>query len=183
MDLPDSCRGGAVVSTDRVSDHLRELERRLDAAEAVLAIQNLKARYAALVDARFIRGVIADGPTLEELANRAAALFCEDGRWDGGPGLGIAHGRGEIAARLAAPTIVFSRHFFITPEIFVEGDRATGRWELLSPFTRVDGASLWMAGAENDTYRRVDGVWLHESMALTTYFVAPAGEGWPRILA
>lgn len=171
------------MSTDRESDRLRGLERRLDAAEAVLAIQNLKARYAALVDARFIRGVVVDGPLLDELARRAAALFCEDGRWDGGPGLGVAHGRSAIAARLAAPTIVFSRHFFITPEIIVEDDRATGRWELLSPFTRADGTSLWMAGAENDSYRRVDGVWLHDSMALTTYFVAPAGEGWPRILA
>ena len=89
----------------------------------------------------------------------------------------------ECAARLAAPTIVFSRHFFIAPQINVEDDRATGRWELLSPFTRPDGTSLWMAGVEDDTYRKVDGVWLHESMVLTTYFVSPSGEGWPRILA
>jgi len=171
------------MSTDRVDDHVRRLERRLDAAEAVLAIQNLKARYAALVDARFIRGIVADGPLLNELAQSAAGLFCEDGRWDGGPGLGVAHGREAIAARLAAPTIVFSRHFFIAPQIAVEDDRATGSWELLSPFTRPDGTSLWMAGTEDDTYRKVDGVWLHESMALTTYFVSPSGQGWPRILA
>lgn len=171
------------MSSNRVDDQLIRLERRLDAAEAVLAIQDLKARYAALVDARFAKGVVVDRPTLDDLARRAAGLFCRDGEWDGGPGLGVAHGRDEIAARLAAPTIVFSRHFFITPRIVVEDDRATGRWELLSPCTRPDGTSLWMAGAEDDTYRRVDGVWLHQSMALTTYFVSPAGEGWPRILA
>ncbi|HEY5110275.1 MAG TPA: nuclear transport factor 2 family protein, partial [Acidimicrobiales bacterium] len=143
----------------------------------------LKAGYAALVDARFARGAVVDRATLGDLARRAAGLFCEDGEWDGGPGLGVARGREEIAARLAAPSIVFSRHFFVTPRIAVEGDRATGRWELLSPCTRPDGTSLWMVGAEDDAYRRVDGVWLHESMALTTYFVSPAGEGWPRILA
>jgi hypothetical protein len=171
------------MSSDRVDDHMSRLERRVDATEAILAIQNPKARYAALVDARFAKGVLVDRPRLDDLALRAAGLFCEGGQWDGGPGLGVAHGRDAIAARLAAPTIVFSRHFFITPQIVVEDDWATGRWELLSPFTRPDGTSLWMAGAEDDTYRRVDGVWLHQAMALTTYFVSPAGEGWPRILA
>jgi hypothetical protein len=171
------------MSTDRVEDRVTRLEQRLDAAESVLAIQEMKARYAALVDARFAKGVVVDRPTLDDLARRAARLFCDEGQWDGGPGLGVAHGRAAIAARLAAPTIAFSRHFFIAPQIVVEDDWATGRWELLSPCSRSDGTSLWMAGAEDDTYRRVDGVWLHESMALTTYFVSPAGEGWPRILA
>lgn len=168
---------------DGIDDRLGRLERRLDAAESVLAIQDLKARYAELVDARFVRGTIVDPGTLTALARRTAALFCEDGTWDGGPGLGIARGRAEIAARLAEPTLVFSRHFFVGPRIVVDGDRATGRWELLSPCTRPDGTSLWMAGAEDDVYRRVDGDWLQESMTLTTYFVTPAGEGWSRILS
>lgn len=167
-----------------MADRLADLEHRLDAAESVLAIQRLKARYGALVDARFAQGAVVDRHVLAGLARQAAGLFCEDGVWDGGPGLGTACGRAEIAARLAAPTIVFSRHFFVSPLIEVDGDRATGRWQLLSPCTRPDGTSSWMAGAEDDVYRRVDGQWLHESMALTTYFVSPAGEGWwPGILA
>jgi hypothetical protein len=168
---------------DVTGDRIDRLERRLDAAESVLAIQDLKARYATVVDARFARGAVVDRAALEDLAAQAADLFCEDGEWNGGPGLGVARGRVEIAARLAAPTLVFSRHFFMTPRITVDGDRATGRWELLSPCTRPDGTSLWMAGAEDDVYRRIDGRWLHASMTLTTYFVAPAGAGWPKILA
>ena len=97
--------------------------------------------------------------------------------------LGVARGRDEIAARLAASTLVFSRHLFVKPRLDVDGDRATGRWDLLSPCTRPDGTSLWMAGYEDDVYARVDGVWLHRSMTLTTLFVSPAGTGWPRILA
>ena len=103
--------------SDGGDDRIRRLEQRLDAVESVLAIQELKARYGALVDARFARGAVVDRDRLELLARRAADLFCEDGTWDGGPGLGIARGRTEIAARLAAPTIVFSRHFFVTPTI------------------------------------------------------------------
>ncbi len=171
------------MTGDAADERLDRLERRLDAAESVLAIQDLKARYAAVVDARFAKGAVVGRHALDDLARRAADLFCEDGVWDGGPGLGVARGRDEIAARLAAPTLVFSRHFFVTPRIAVDGERATGRWELLSPCTGTDGTSRWMVGAEDDVYRRVDGSWLHESMTLTTYFVSPAGEGWPRILA
>ena len=103
--------------------------------------------------------------------------------WDGGPALGVAEGRAAIADRLARPTLVFSRHLFVSPRITVDGDRATGRWELLCPCTGADGTALWMSGQEDDVYRRVDGTWLHASMSLTTVFVSPVGDGWPRILA
>ena len=71
----------------------------------------------------------------------------------------------------------------VKPRLEVDGDRATGRWDLLSPCTQPDGTSLWMAGYEDDVYARVGGAWLHRSMTLTTLFVSPAGTGWPRILA
>lgn len=41
---------------ERVDDRIVRLEQKLDAVESVLAIQNLKVRYGALVDARFARG-------------------------------------------------------------------------------------------------------------------------------
>ena len=41
-------------------ERIDRLERRLDAAESVLAIQDLKARYATVVDARFARGAVVD---------------------------------------------------------------------------------------------------------------------------
>ena len=162
---------------------IERLERRLDRAESVLALHELKASYGEVVDARFSRGAPVGPELLADLARRAASLFTEDGVWDGGPALGVATGRDEIAERLAAPTLVFSRHLFVKPRLDVDGDHATGRWDLLSPCTGPDGTSLWMAGYEDDRYERVDGVWLHRSMTLTTLFVSPAGTGWPRILA
>ena len=87
------------------------------------------------------------------LARQAAGLFTEDGVWDGGPALGVARGRDEIAARLAEPTLVFSRHLFLRPRIEVTGEVATGRWELLSPCTAADGTSLWMSGSEDGHLR------------------------------
>ncbi|MGA2836941.1 MAG: nuclear transport factor 2 family protein [Acidimicrobiales bacterium] len=170
-------------TTDELAARVEELAARVDRAESVLAIHHLKARYGELVDARFTRGHQVEGAEMSDLAARAADLFTEDGVWDGGPALGVARGRPEIARRLAEPTLVFSRHLFVKPRIEVAGDRATGRWDLLCPCTRPDGTALWMSGYEDDTYARVAGTWLHASMTLTTVFVSPAGAGWPSILA
>ncbi len=172
-----------MATIDELTARVDDLARRVDGAESTLALHALKARYASLVDARFRHGAVVGRDRLDELAGAVADLFTEDGEWDGGPALGVARGRAEIAARLAEPTLVFSRHLFVQPRLTVDGDRATGRWDLLCPCTRPDGESLWMSGYEDDTYVRVGGTWLHASMSLTTVFLARAGAGWPKVLA
>ncbi len=180
--MPAETGPGAGTAADLATD-LADLRRRVETTEAVLAVQALKARYAALVDARFAGGRPVDDAALTAAAEGAAALFTEDALWDGGPSLGVVRGRSAIATRLRSPTVTFARHLFLTPLIEVDGERATGRWGLLSPCTRGDGSPVWLCGWEDDTYARVDGVWLHTSMALTTVFAAPAPGGWGRILA
>jgi SnoaL-like domain len=170
-------------SIEELATEVAELHRRVDASEAVLAIHALKADYGELVDQRFVGGKVVDRPRLESLTGQVSELFTEDGIWDGGPGLGRVQGRAAIAAQLAAPTLDFSRHLFVKPRIRVDGDRASGRWDLLSPCRRPDGSSYWMCGYETDEYQRVEGRWLHRSMSLTTVFMAPVGEGWTRLLA
>jgi hypothetical protein len=170
-----------MTDVGELAAELAALRRRVASSESVLAIQALKARYGELVDRRFSAGSVVDPDTLAAVAGAAAALFTTDGVWDGGPGLGSATGRTAIAARLADPTLTFSRHYFMNPRIDVAGDAATGRWDLLSPCRRPDGTSYWMSGYEDDEYARVDDVWLHRSMTLTTVFMAPVGEGWTRI--
>jgi hypothetical protein len=159
------------------------LRQRVDASESVLAIQALKARYGDLVDQRFSRGSVVDGSLLRRVTTEAATLFTPDGTWDGGPGLGVVSGRDAIAERLRSPTLTFSRHLFLKPSIEVDGDRATARWDLLSPCVRLDGTSCWMCGYEDDEYARINGEWLHRSMRLTTLFMAPVTDGFPRIFA
>ena len=165
---------------------IRALRSRLDAAEAVLAIHELKARYGDLVDSRFERGRLRDQADLTRIADAIAATFTEDGVWDGGPALGTATGRDEIAARLRTSPLTFSRHLFVKPQIHVDesGDRATGRWDILAPCTFADGSTKWMSGVEDDVYARGDdGVWRHERMTLTTVFLAPSSDGWGRIFS
>lgn len=161
-----------------VDAQVAALRARVEALEAAEAIRRLKARYAELVDARYAR----DGPLPREqlapLAERIAALFTEDAVWDAGGRLGVCRGRDAIRARMAEPTLLFSRHYFVNPGIEVDGARARARWELLAPCTLRDGRPAWMAGAEDDEYTRVDGRWLHSSMKLTVHFLAPHADGW-----
>src|ERR1700722_11225546 len=159
---------GPMTTIEELAAEVADLRQRLASSESVLAIQTLKARYGELVDRRFSAGAVVAAAALTQVAGAVAALFTPDGTWDGGPGLGLSVGREAIAARLADPTLTFSRHFFLNPRIEVDGDTATGRWDLLSPCRRPDGTSYWMCGVEDDTYARRDGVWLHASMALTT---------------
>ena len=172
-----------MVTTDELVAELTAVKDRLARCESVLAIQELKARYGELVDLRYSRGRVLAGPELSSVADRVAALFTPDGAWDGGPGLGRVVGRDAIAARLGQPTLDFGRHFFVNPRIAVDRNRATGRWDVLSPCRRVDGSSYWMVGYEDDEYEMVDGAWLFSSMKLTTVVMTPVGEAWSEIYA
>jgi hypothetical protein len=170
---------------EELAAEVAALRRRVEATESELELHWLKAHYGELVDRRFVAGRVVDPDTLRHVAEEVAALFTEDGTWDGGPGLGTVTGRAAIADRLSAPTLDFSCHLFVRPRIDVgaDGETASARWDLLSPCRRPDGSSYWMCGYEEDTYLRVDGRWLHRSMRLTTVFMAPVGEGWTKILA
>jgi SnoaL-like domain len=141
---------------EQLAAEMKDLRTRVEAAEAVQAIQNLKARYAQLVDERYVRGKVAPDERVAAVAE-------------------------QIAARMRAPTLVFSWHFFLKPQIHVDGERARARWDILSPCTTKDGRPHWMVGFEDDEYARVDGAWLHTRMKLTSVFLAPHDTGWQKI--
>ena len=162
---------------------MARLTARVETSESILQIHALKARYADLVDRRFSKGKLVSTDALNRLAGEIADLFTPDGVWDGGPGLGVATGRAAIIERLEHPTLNFSRHLFVKPVIEVRGDRATATWDLLCPCQRQDGTSFWMCGSEADRYVRLDDSWLHESMVLTGFFMAPVADGFGRIFS
>lgn len=162
----------------RLERRIEELERRLARVAAVQEIQNLKAQYGQLADSRYGPSGVIARPELERIADALTELFTEDAVWDGGAALGVCRGRDAIRKRFLAPTLRFSWHYFVKPRIHVEGDEATGTWDILAPCTSQEGRALWMAGFEEDTYVRRDGAWLHRSMKLSAVFLAPHDRGW-----
>jgi len=169
------------MSHHDLEQRVAALEARLRAAEDLDALRRLKARYGKLLDRRYARrGGLRPPGEVEPLAREAAALFTADAVWDGGPGLGVCEGREAIFERLAHSTLQFAWHFFVKPDLEVEGDTAHGTWDILSPCTTAEGRPMWMAGVEHDSYVREGGVWLHRSMKLDLVFMAPYDRGWAK---
>ena len=170
-----------MTDAEALGEHIRTLEGRLRAVEDVQAIEHLKATYAELTDRRYGPDGVRPEAELEPIAKSLAELFTEDAVWDGGAGLGVCRGRAAIFERFLAPTLRFTWHLFVKPRIGVDGDRATGRWDVFAPCTTRAGKPMWMAGVEDDTYERVNGVWLHSGMKLDVVFMAPYDKGWTRV--
>ncbi len=155
-----------------------KLEARLAAVEDLDAIHQLKARYGQLVDARYTRRGPKSREELAPIAREIASLFCIGAVWDGGAGLGLCTGREAIYQRFLEPTLQFSWHFFLKPNLEVAGDTARGTWDILSPCTTAERRAMWMAGVEHDEYVREEGLWLHQSMRLDLIFMVPYERGW-----
>jgi hypothetical protein len=157
---------------------LEALEARVARAEAHPALCNLKSEYGALADSRYTRKGPKSSEELQTIAAGLADLFTEDAVWDAGGKLGRCEGRDAIRRRFAEPTLAYSWHFFVKPEIHVEGDRARGTWDVFALCTTTEGRAMWMVGVEYDEYANVDGRWLHRSMRLDAKLMAPYEGGW-----
>jgi hypothetical protein len=166
------------MGRDDLEARVRELEARLRAVEDTQAIARLKARYGQLVDARYTRRGPKPRPVLEPIAREIAGLFSQDAVWDGGPGLGVCRGRDAIYLRFLEPTLRFSWHFFLKPNLAVTGDTARGTWDIFAPCTTADGRAMWMTGVEHDEYARGADGWVHTSMRLELVFLSPYDRGW-----
>ena len=146
---------------------LDELEGRVRALEDTDAIRNLKARYAELCDDNYN----PDG---------IAALFVEDGVWDGGS-LGRFEGREAIREffRGASKIFTFAIHYSLNPQIEVTGDTARARWYLFMPCTVGEGdRAMWRAGIDDEEYVRVNGQWMFKSKRSTGIFSVSYEDGW-----
>lgn len=149
-------------------DNRDELLQRLIDMEEIRA---LKARYCWCVDDR-------------ARYQQFAELFTLDGRFIEPPTVEYT-GRDEIALWVKneyAPEVAWSRHFAVAPLIDITGDTATGRWQglLLSIVNKEDGKEemLWAAGSYDETYRRVDGKWLFDTVIAEGRWMTDFDEGF-----
>ncbi len=161
-----------------LEDRVRALEQRLADVEAVQEITRLKARYAELIDSRYSQEGPKPADEVARIADQIVALFSADAVWDGGADLGCWQGHDEIRKRFLDPTLKFTIHYFVQPRIQVDGNRATGRWDILAPVTFGNGKPGWMTGIEDDEYVRSGSGWLHSRMKLTVHFMVPYSRGW-----
>jgi hypothetical protein len=145
-----------------------DLEVRIQRLEDVESIRRLKHRYAELCD---------DAYQPEGLA----ALFTEDGVWDGGADYGVYTGRDEIAGywRSCATSIPFALHLIVNHTVDVDepGASASGWCNLFQPMTMNDEA-YWAGVRYDEEYRVEAGEWRFRRITLTTRMLAPHAAGW-----
>ncbi len=173
-----SRKGNEMLEESVMQARIEALETRLAQVEAHQAILNLKSEYGALADARYTRKGPKPQAEIDEVAERLANLFTEDAVWEGGGDLGRCEGRDAIRERLRRPTLQYSWHFFVKPEIRIEAGRARGSWDVLALCTTTEGRAMWMVGVEHDEYACVEGRWLHSLMQLDAKLMAPHDRGW-----
>ncbi len=136
------------------------------------------------MDERYTRKGPKPQADLDGLAEQLCDLFTGDAIWEAGGELGTAEGRTALYERFRKPALAYSWHFFVKPEIKVEVDRASGRWDVLAMMTTTAGRAMWMVGVEHDEYAYVGGRWLHTRMKLDSQLMAPYDRGWgPRAQA
>ncbi len=128
--------------------NLEELARRITRIEDLEAIKQLKARYCEICDDNHNPDLIT-------------TLFTEDGIWEG-RGIGKAEGHAAIRELFTKfqTMMSYSQHMVMNPIIEVDGDRATGRWYFLGPFTFREGnQAKWQAARYREDYVKVNGEW------------------------
>ena len=136
--------------------NLAELERRITRIEDIEAIKQLKARYCEICDD-------------DHNPDRIASVFAPDGVWEGA-GFGKAQGHEGIRElfRGFQKLISFSQHNVMNPIIEIDGDRATGVWYFLGPFTFYkDNADRWLVLRYDDDYVKIDGAWKYQHLRAT----------------
>lgn len=147
--------------------NLEDLARRVQKLEDLEAIKRLKIRYAKACD---------DNYNADELAK----LFTVDAIWDGRPLFGIYQGREAIHDHFKKAAFKFAVHYFVSPDITIEGDKAHARWYLFQAATRKDDTPIWLSAFEDDDYVRIKGEWLQIYMKLSVNFYTPFDEGWTK---
>ena len=157
------------------------LEDRVRAIEDIEAIRALKAYYARCADEKYTddhrRKPQAE---IDAITRRQVeATFTEDAVWDGGPQFGIRDGREAIYDGLRAGGWNFSLHYFVSPVITLDGDRAHGSWMLWQPCTLTkDDRAMLMSATTEDDYVRTSAGWRMRRMRFTLKFITPFDRSW-----
>ncbi len=146
------------------------LEQRLGRLEDLQLITDLTMELAR----QFDNGYHPDG---------IAALFTDDGVFDGGP-FGRHEGLDAIRGFFTSVSeqITFSKHHLTTRTITVNDadDTAAGQWYMWGTHT-MGGNAMFLANTWDIGYRRTSGRWLISEHVLRWQFLTPYESGWAKV--
>ncbi|WP_116150001.1 nuclear transport factor 2 family protein [Paraburkholderia sp. BL27I4N3] len=141
------------------------LEARVTRLEAIDAIRALKARYAALADAKYTNDYRRQPEhVMAGIARQQSECFTERAVWIGGAGFGDdLAGRDMLFEWFKRSPWRFAMHYYVSETLaFSDADHAVGTWRLWQLALRDDDARAVMLGAvTEEKYERAEsGDWL-----------------------
>ncbi len=147
------------------------IEERLQIQEDIQEIIKLKAEYCRNADVGWDRG--------KPNAKVIESLFVEDGVWDASTygGGDLCRGRKEIFEFFDSGRNFFGIHYAINPIIQVNGDKATGQWQLFCPGTAGEDY-LWIGAIYDDRFVRTPEGWRFEEIKVTIAFTSVPENGF-----
>lgn len=152
---------------------IRELADQVRVLQDLEAIKKLKYKYSMACDLGINEG---KKDLLQE-------VFIQDILWDIGD-FGRFENIQEVneALKSIPEQMKFTYHFFTNPIIEVNGDDASGQWNLLALYTMAVGQDMLLAGIETDQYKKIDGRWWISEVVLSPAFFVPFEEGWSQVV-
>lgn len=140
----------------------KTLEARVQLQEDMMDILQLKARYCRAADCGW------DRPKPD--AAGVADCFIVDGVWDAGPGFATLNGQSAIRNYFESKEHPFGLHTVSNPIIHIDGDRATGQWQLLCPSVIENDQSILIGGIYDDEFVRTPDGWRFKTIRVTIVF-------------
>jgi hypothetical protein len=137
------------------------LEKRLTRMEDIEAIKQLKALYCEICDD-------LHNP------NRITSVFAKDAIWESADfGKAVGHDAIRDLFTQFQKTFSFSQHNIMNPRITVNGNRATGIWYIMGPWTYTETKEeKWFALRYDDDYVKVDGEWKYQHLRVALRMTA-----------
>lgn len=169
------------VSSAAQAAPIASLEQRLDHLEAVEAIRTLKARYAALADAKYSSDYQRQSvDVMRTLAWQQALCFTEHALWEAGEGFGANRvGRDALYQWFQNSPWCFAVHYYGSPVITVAGNTAHATWRLWQIAMAQDTReAVLLAAVTDESYeRQSDNSWLISRMRFEQLHMLPVGAG------
>jgi hypothetical protein len=138
------------------------VQARLQRLEAVEDLRRLKQTYAAAADAKYNPDRTRKAPAdLAAAAHKQAECFTIDAIWHGGPFGGDINGRAALFDFFCRSPWLFTVHAYLSPVLDIDGNRATGLWQLWQVGVRDgDSATVLVTGRTREHYMRLpDAGW------------------------
>lgn len=156
------------------------LEARIRRLEDLEEIRQLKAYYAKCADDKYTDDHRRKPPDeFRRISVLQASVFTEDGVWDGGRQFGVIRGRAAIERHLANVPWTFAMHYFLSPHIVLDGDRARGDWMLWQTCTFAgDDLAVFMAARTVDDYVRTGDGWKMARMGFDLRYITRFDVPW-----